>query len=106
MSRLISFPNGLELEDTRQYTLGHSRKQEHLGGLHAELDAICAHLYGPTRDELDYLLEMFPIVIRKDEEQWGELDEHNVLGDAKRFAGIADNVSIYYRVRYWNECRH
>ena len=34
--------------------------------LRAELDAIYAHLYGLTRVELDYILETFPIVKRKD----------------------------------------
>ena len=38
----------------------------------AELDAIVAHLYGLTRDELDYLLETFSIVKRKDIGKFGE----------------------------------
>ena len=38
----------------------------------AELDAIVAHLYGLTRDELDYILETFPIVKRKDIGEFGE----------------------------------
>ena len=31
-----------------------------------------AHLYGLTREELDYILDTFPIVRRKDEERYGE----------------------------------
>ncbi|NIN64476.1 MAG: hypothetical protein GTO63_07195, partial [Anaerolineae bacterium] len=38
----------------------------------AELDALYAHLYGLTREELDYILDTFPIVRRKDEERYGE----------------------------------
>jgi hypothetical protein len=40
--------------------------------LRAELDALYGHLYGLTREELDYILDTFPIVRRKDEERWGE----------------------------------
>ena len=40
--------------------------------LHAELDGLYAHLYGLTREELDYILEAFPIVRRKDEARYGE----------------------------------
>lgn len=40
--------------------------------LRAELDALYAHLYGLTRDELAYILDTFPIVRRKDEARWGE----------------------------------
>jgi hypothetical protein len=40
--------------------------------LMAELDAIVAHLYGVTYDELDYILETFPIVKKKDIAESGE----------------------------------
>ena len=40
--------------------------------LRSELDAIVAHLYGITYDELDYILETFPIVKRKDIAKSGE----------------------------------
>ena len=40
--------------------------------LRAELDALYAHLYGLTGEELAYILDMFPIVRRKDEARWGE----------------------------------
>ena len=39
--------------------------------LRAELDAIYAHLYGLTKEELDYILETFPIVKKKDIEKYG-----------------------------------
>jgi hypothetical protein len=45
--------------------------EERRARLRAELDAISAHLYGLTREELDYILETFPIVKRKDIERYG-----------------------------------
>ena len=35
--------------------------------MRCELDAAYFHLYGITRDDVDYIMEMFPIVKRKDE---------------------------------------
>ena len=46
--------------------------EERRARLRAELDALYAHLYGLTREELDYILDTFPIVRRKDEEKYGE----------------------------------
>ena len=40
--------------------------------LRAELDAACFHLYGIERDDVDYIMDTFPIVKRKDEKQHGE----------------------------------
>jgi len=37
-----------------------------------ELDAIYFHLYGITHDDGDYIMEVFPIVNRKDEDKYGE----------------------------------
>jgi hypothetical protein len=36
------------------------------------LDVLYAYLYGLMREELAYILEMFPIVRREDEERYGE----------------------------------
>lgn len=41
--------------------------------LRAELDACFFHLYGLTRDEVDYVMDTFPIVCRKDEAAQGEI---------------------------------
>jgi len=46
--------------------------EERRAHLRAELDGLYAHLYGLTREELDYILDTFPIVRRKDEAQYGE----------------------------------
>jgi hypothetical protein len=40
--------------------------------LRAELDAACFHLYGIERDDVDYIMETFPIVKRKDASAYGE----------------------------------
>ena len=42
------------------------------GILRAELDAALFHLYGVLRGEVDYILDTFPIVKRKDEAEFGE----------------------------------
>ena len=39
--------------------------------LQCELDAIYAHLYGLEKDEMDYIMETFPIVKRKDIAKYG-----------------------------------
>jgi hypothetical protein len=40
--------------------------------LRCELDAAYFHLYGIERDDVDYIMDTFPIVKRKDEAQYGE----------------------------------
>jgi len=40
--------------------------------LRAELDALYGHLYGLNHDELDYILETFPIVKKQDVEDFGD----------------------------------
>ncbi|MEE3922089.1 hypothetical protein V2I01_38800 [Micromonospora sp. BRA006-A] len=39
--------------------------------IRAELDALFFHLYGISRDDVDYIMETFPIVRRKDEAKYG-----------------------------------
>jgi hypothetical protein len=45
--------------------------------LRAELDAAFFHLYGIIREEVDYILDTFPIVRRKDEAAYGEYRTKN-----------------------------
>jgi hypothetical protein len=73
----------LVLPTTQTYFSG---DEERRATLCAELDGLYAHLYGLTREELDYILDTFPIVRRKDEERWGEyrtkrmvLEKYDVL---------------------------
>lgn len=62
---------------------------ERRAALRAELDAIYAHLYGLTGEELDYILETFPIVKRKDVERYGCFrTKEMVLSYYDNFAGV------------------
>jgi hypothetical protein len=47
--------------------------------LRCELDATFFHLYGLTREEADYIMDTFPIVKRKDEQQYGEYRTKRVI---------------------------
>lgn len=49
--------------------------------LRCELDAAFFHLYGITRDDVDYIMETFPIVKRKDEAAHGEYRTKRVILD-------------------------
>ena len=45
--------------------------EERRFGLRAELDAAFFHLYGIERDDVDYIMETFPVVKRRDEQRYG-----------------------------------
>ncbi|MCC7169021.1 MAG: hypothetical protein IT459_01120, partial [Planctomycetes bacterium] len=47
--------------------------------LRCELDAAFFHLYGIARDDVDYILETFPIVKKNDEKRWGEYRTKRVI---------------------------
>ena len=47
--------------------------------LRAELDAAYFHLYGIGREDVDYILDTFPIVRRKDEKEHGEYRTKRVI---------------------------
>jgi hypothetical protein len=47
--------------------------------LRCELDAAYFHLYGIERDDVDYIMETFPIVKRKDEKLYGEYRTKQVI---------------------------
>ncbi len=47
-------------------------EEERRSHLRAELDAVYFHLYGLQYDEIEYILDTFPIVKRKDMEKYGE----------------------------------
>jgi hypothetical protein len=49
--------------------------------LRCELDAAYFHIYGIGRDDVDYILETFPIVKRKDEQAHGEYRTKRVILD-------------------------
>ena len=59
--------------------------------MRAELDAAFFHLYGIERDDVDYIMETFPIVKRKDEQRYGSfrtkeliLDVYDAMAEAIR----------------------
>lgn len=65
--------------DLRQFAadLGHDGPpfrwdEERRSLLRAELDALMFRLYGIERDDVDYIMDTFPIVKRKDEDAFGE----------------------------------
>lgn len=83
-------PYGLELtytaEDLQAFAkaLGYIRfpfrwNDERRFKLRCELDACYFHLYGIDRDDVDYIMETFPIVKRKDEEKHGEYRTKRVI---------------------------
>ncbi|MGW4321107.1 hypothetical protein ACWEMW_18215 [Streptomyces sp. NPDC004684] len=49
--------------------------------LRAELDTACVHLYGVDCDEVDYVMETFPTVKRKDEAAHGTCRAKNLILD-------------------------
>ncbi|MFB7288106.1 Eco57I restriction-modification methylase domain-containing protein [Actinacidiphila glaucinigra] len=56
--------------------------------IRAELDALFFHLYGIARDDVDYILETFPIVKRKDEAKYGSYRTKELILDLyDRMAG-------------------
>jgi hypothetical protein len=61
--------------------------------LRAELDALYAHLYGLSREELATILETFPIVKRKDEATYGEYRTKRLVLEAYESPGITETLS-------------
>jgi hypothetical protein len=55
---------------------------ERRGHLRAELDAYMFMLYGMSPDDLDYIMETFPIVKRKDEAAHGEYHTKRLILEA------------------------
>lgn len=59
----------------------------------AELDAYYFHLYGLTRDEVDYVMETFPIVKRKDEAEHGSFrTKELILAEYDKLAAIVEGT--------------
>ena len=50
--------------------------------LRAELDGLMFHLYGVGREDVEYILETFPIVKRKDERAFGEFRTKRLILEA------------------------
>ncbi|MEU6086697.1 DNA methyltransferase [Streptomyces sp. NPDC047085] len=61
--------------------------------IRAELDALFFHLYGIPRDDVDYILDTFPIVKRKDEAKYGTYrTKELILAEYDRMAAAGVNL--------------
>lgn len=61
--------------------------------LFCSLDAIYAHLYGLEKEEMDYILETFPIVKRKDIDKYGSYrTKETILKLYDEFAWVSEEV--------------
>lgn len=84
---LNDFGNAFEL------TIPHQWNDKERFQLQSELDAIYAHLYGLEKDEMDYILETFPIVKRKDIAKYGSYrTKENILQLYDEFAWVKDEI--------------
>ena len=64
---------------TRNAERGNIWDEERRFQLRCELDAAFFHLYGISRDDVDYIMDTFPIVKRKDEKKYGEYRAKRVI---------------------------
>ena len=67
--------------------------------LRCELDAAYFHLYSIERNDLDYIMETFPIVKRKDEKQYGEYRTKRVILEIYDEMKRAMETGELYRTR-------
>ncbi len=67
--------------------------------LRCELDAAYFHLYGIERDDVDYIMETFPIVKRKDEKAFGEYRTKRVILEVYDEMRRAMEMGEAYRTR-------
>jgi hypothetical protein len=57
----------------------------------AVLDGAYFHLYGLAGDEVDYVMDTFPIITRKDERAHGEYSAKSLTGE--RYNALADAIA-------------
>jgi len=67
--------------------------------LRCELDAAYFRLYGIERDDVDYIMETFPIVKRKDEKQYGEYRTKRVILEIYDEIQRAIETGVAYETR-------
>jgi hypothetical protein len=64
--------------------------------LQCELDAIYAHLYGLEKEEMDYILETFPIVKRKDIAKYGSYrTKETILQLYDELSWVRDEMKLH-----------
>jgi hypothetical protein len=64
--------------------------------IRAELDAMMFRLYGIVRDDVDYIMETFPIVRRHDEERFGEYRTKRLILERYDAMAAADAAGVPY----------
>jgi hypothetical protein len=67
--------------------------------IRCELDALYFHLYGIAREDVDYILDTFPIVRRKDEEVYGEYRTKRVILEIYDAMAEAERTGVPYQTR-------
>ena len=67
--------------------------------LRAELDAAYFNLYGIERDDVDYIMETFPIVKRKDEAKYGEYRTKRMILEIYDEMKVAMESGMAYKTR-------
>ena len=67
--------------------------------LRSELDAAFFHLYGIDRDDVDYIMETFPIVKRRDEASYGEYRTKQVILEIFDAMRLAMDTAEPYQTR-------
>ncbi len=67
--------------------------------LRCELDGAYFHLYGIVRDDVDYIMDTFPIVKRKDEKEHGEYRTKRVILEIYDEMKRAMEMGVPYETR-------
>ncbi|MFE2959518.1 Eco57I restriction-modification methylase domain-containing protein [Nocardia tengchongensis] len=75
----------------------HWDSQTSRDGIRAELDAAFFHLYGIDRDDVDYIMDTFPIVKRKDEAAHGEYRIKRLILEIYDALAEAEHTGMPYR---------
>lgn len=68
--------------------------EERRAVIRAELDALFFHLYGISREDVDYIMDTFPIVKRKDEAKYGTYrTKELILAEYDRMAAVGVSLT-------------
>ena len=104
------YPRVLELSFTSHDLRGLAEQLRYIGEpfrwndgrrflIRCELDALYLHLYGISRDDVAYILDTFPIVRRKDEQQYGEHRTKRVILEIYDSMSEAERNGVAYQTR-------
>jgi hypothetical protein len=72
-------------------------EEERRLAMRAELDAAFFHLYGIGRDNVDYIMETFPIFKRKDEQRYGSFRTKELILDVYDAVAAAMRTGVPYQ---------